>query len=265
MAERLRCFVVDAFTRRRFSGNPAAVVPLERWPGDDVLAGIAAEMKHSETAFFAPEGDAFRLRWFTPKVEVELCGHATLATAHVILSVLELARDRVGFETKSGRLEVERDGDALAMDLPVRVPVTTPVDDRVVEALGRRPTAMLQARDVIAVYDDAAHVRALEPDLPAIAALKDVFAVCVTAPGDAADRIDFVSRFFAPAKGVPEDPVTGSAHCSLAPYWANRLGKTRLEARQLSARGGELACTMRGDRVVLTGEAVLVLEGTLLV
>jgi len=265
--QRLRTFVVDAFTTKRFEGNPAAVVPLDAWLPDATLAAIARENNLSETAFFVPEGDAFRLRWLTPKVEVDLCGHATLASAFVVLRHLEPARRDVTFLTRSGPLHVARDEDALAMDFPARPPET--VDDEALlravgDALGKAPRALLRARDVVATFDHAADVRALAPDMAKLAALAGVFAVVATAPGDGEDAdVDFVSRFFAPAKGVPEDPVTGSAHCTLAPHWCARLGKDVLEARQVGPRGGAMRCTLRGDRVSLRGHAVLVTEGTM--
>jgi PhzF family phenazine biosynthesis protein len=258
-----RLFVVDAFTREPFAGNPAAVVPLDRWPSDEMLHAIAAEMNLSETAFFVPEDDALRLRWFTPTVEVDLCGHATLASAFVVMNVLERDREEVRFRTKSGALRVTRDGDGFAMDFPSLPAEPVPTIAAIADALGRPPVSMLRSRDVVvAVYAHAAEVRALTPDFAAIGAVSDVHAVSVTAPGDGAD-VDFVSRFFAPREGIPEDPVTGSAHCTLAPYWSSRLGKTRLAARQVGRRIGELHCAIAQDRVILSGSAVLVIAGAL--
>lgn len=262
----LPCFQVDAFTARPFAGNPAAVCPLEAWLPDAVMQAVAAENAVSETAFFVRRADGdFDLRWFTPAVEVDLCGHATLASAFVLFDRLEPGRSRVRFHTRSGPLEVERAPSGLAMDLPARPPFPAPADlDGLARALGQRPSAALRARDLVAVFDRAETVRGLEPDLAAVAAL-DAFAVAATAPGGgASDRdVDFVSRFFAPAKGVPEDPVTGSAHSTLVPYWGERLGKTELRARQVSRRGGELACEWRGERVRLIGQAVLVKTGAI--
>lgn len=258
---RLRCFVVDAFTARPFAGNPAAVVPLSSWLPDATLQSIAAEMNLSETAFFVAEGEGHRLRWFTPRVEVDLCGHATLASAFALMTELEPARTRATFATRSGPLVVTREGDMFAMDFPSRPPRPIAFDEAVARALGARPVGMLRGRDVVCVFERGEEVRRLTPDFAAIAALPDTFAVCVTAPGDG--EPDFVSRFFAPAKGVPEDPVTGSAHCTLAPYWAERLGKTALRAAQVGPRGGALTCTLHGDRVTLGGRAVLVVDGTL--
>lgn len=256
-------YQVDAFTSRPFAGNPAAVCPLEAWLPDEALLAIAAENNLSETAFFVRQGGRVDLRWFTPAVEVDLCGHATLAAGFVLLTRLDPALPEVAFQTRSGQLLVRRDGDELRLDLPARPPVAAEVSDALAEALGARPAAAVRARDLIAVFDRAEEVRALRPDMARIAAL-DTFAVGVTAPGTGADAdVDFVSRFFAPAKGVPEDPVTGSLHCSLVPYWAGRLGRAALAARQVSRRGGELRCALAGDRVELGGQAVLVIEGTL--
>jgi PhzF family phenazine biosynthesis protein len=264
----LPCYQVDAFAARPFVGNPAGVCPLAAWLPDQVMQAVAAENAVSETAFFVPRTDGdFDLRWFTPEVEVDLCGHATLASAFVLFEKLEPERARVRFHTRSGPLEVERDQGGLAMDLPARPPVPASAEaiEGLARALGRRPIAALRARDLMAVFDSAADVRALRPNLPAVAAL-DTFAVIATGPGGGEDRdVDFVSRFFAPAKGVPEDPVTGSAHSTLVPYWAERLGRNRLRARQVSRRGGELHCEWRGERVRLVGQAVLVKTGAIFV
>ncbi len=263
----LPCHQVDAFTRRPFAGNPAGICPLDAWLPEATMQAVAAENAVAETAFFVrrPDGD-FDLRWFTPETEVDLCGHATLASAFFLFERLEPARRHVRFHTRSGPLEVERDGDGLAMDLPARPPVPAgDVMDALASALGRRPVAALRARDLMAVFDSAEEVRALRPDVAAVAAL-DAFAVIVTAPGGGADDdVDFVSRFFAPAKGVPEDPVTGSAHCTLVPYWGERLGRTQLRGRQVSRRSGDIACEWRGDRVRLVGHAVLVKTGAVFV
>ncbi|HET7593818.1 MAG TPA: PhzF family phenazine biosynthesis protein [Stellaceae bacterium] len=260
---RLPIYQVDAFTDRLFGGNPAAIVPLEQWLPDQTLQAIAAENNLAETAFFVPEGDSYALRWFTPTVEVDLCGHATLASAYVIFRFLDPRREQVDFRTlKAGTLSVKRQGEALAMDFPSRpaTPVTMP--ETLAAALGKRPASVLAARDYLAVYEQPEEVAALAPDFAALARL-DRFAVIVTAPGR--DGVDFVSRFFAPAQGIDEDPVTGSSHCTLTPYWAKRLGKTRLEARQISRRGGALTCTLAGERVVMAGRCVLYLEGTITV
>ncbi|HEU4534984.1 MAG TPA: PhzF family phenazine biosynthesis protein [Polyangiaceae bacterium] len=257
-------YQVDAFSGRPFGGNPAAVCVLEAFPDDATMAAIAAENNLSETAFLVRQGEDYALRWFTPTVEVDLCGHATLASGLVVTGELEPGRARVRFHTRSGVLEVERRGDELSLDLPARAPAPAAPPAGLEEALGAAPAATLRARDVVAVFERAEQVRALRPDSRAIAALEDTFAVCVTAPGTGDDAdVDFVSRFFAPARGVPEDPVTGSAHCSLVPYWATRLGRVELRARQVSARGGELTTALRGERVELRGRAVVVVRGTM--
>jgi PhzF family phenazine biosynthesis protein len=257
---------VDAFTARPFGGNPAAVCPLETWLPDETMQAIAAENNLAETAFFVrrPDGDDFDLRWFTPRTEVDLCGHATLASAWVLMREIDPSRTRVVFHTKSGPLAVVRRGDELAMDLPARPPAPIETPAALTSALGKRPASTLRARDLVAVFAQAEEVRGLVPDMAAIEALEGVFAVCVTGPGTGADAdVDFVSRFFAPAKGIAEDPVTGSSHSTLVPYWAERLGKNTLRARQVSARVGELGCALEGERVVLTGRAVVVLRGTM--
>ena len=250
---------VDAFARRPFEGNPAAVCPLSAPLSDERMARIAAENNLSETAFCVerPDGD-WDLRWFTPTVEVQLCGHATLAAAHVLLG----DRPSIRFHTRSGPLTVRRSGDALAMDLPALPPGDVIDDAEVVAALGVEVIALHQVRQVhgarylLAEVPDAGVVRSMAvPDLGRTN-------VIVTARGDTAD-LDFVSRFFAPGSGVPEDPVTGSAHCTLTPFWAARLGRDRLAARQVSRRGGDLICTLCADRVELIGHAVTVKEAVL--
>jgi predicted PhzF superfamily epimerase YddE/YHI9 len=256
---RVPLYQVDAFTGTLFRGNPAAVCPLERWLDDTTLQAIAAENNLAETAFFVPRGDDYDLRWFAPASEVDLCGHATLASAFVLFDRLAYRRPSITFHTKSGPLVVARDGGRLVMDFPSRPPVPCPAPAGLSEALRARPRETLRARDLVAVFDDEDQVRALRPDMEAVARL-DTFAVAATARGRA---VDFVSRFFAPRAGVPEDPVTGSSHCSLVPLWAGRLGKGSLLAHQVSPRGGEIRCELRGDRVRLSGEAVLYLEGTI--
>ncbi len=258
---RLPLYQIDAFTDRRFAGNPAAVVVLEEWLPDEMLQAIAAENNLSETAFLLREGGDYALRWFTPTVEVDLCGHATLASAYAVFRFREPARDSVGFRTlKAGRLSVTRRGDLLAMDFPARPPRPCAAPEGLAEALGKAPEAVLAARDTLAVYARQEDVAALEPDIAALGRLA-CEAVLVSAPGEGG--VDFVSRYFAPRYGIPEDPVTGSAHCTLVPYWAERLGKRTLAARQLSRRGGELLCELMGDRVGIGGHCALYLEGTI--
>jgi len=256
---RLPIYQVDAFTDSLFGGNPAAVCPLEAWLPDAAMQAIAAENNVSETAFFVRDGGDYALRWFTPTVEVDLCGHATLAAGHVVFHYLEPQRKTVSFHTlKAGTLIVTRRADMLVMDFPARPASPAPPPPGLFAALGGAPREVLRARDHLIVYDTAAEIVALNPDLAALAKV-DCWAAIVTAPGESG--VDFVSRFFAPAQGVPEDPVTGSAHCTLVPYWAKRLGKMQLEARQLSRRGGALYCALQGDRVNIGGRAVVYLDG----
>jgi predicted PhzF superfamily epimerase YddE/YHI9 len=256
---RLPIYQVDAFAESLFAGNPAAVCPLEAWLPDATMQAIAAENNLAETAFFVREGGDYVLRWFTPTIEVDLCGHATLASGHVVMRFIEPRRQSVSFRTmKAGTLVVSRRGDMLVMDFPARPASPADAPAGLLAALGGAPREVLRARDHLVVYDSAAEIAALNPDLAALAKVQ-CWAAIVTAPGE--NGIDFVSRFFAPAQGVPEDPVTGSSHCTLTPYWAKRLGKTELEARQLSRRGGALRCTLSGDRVSIAGCAVLYLEG----
>jgi PhzF family phenazine biosynthesis protein len=254
---KLPMYQVDAFTGSPFHGNPAAVVIMKEWLPEETMQAIAAENNLSETAFLHPRGNAFEIRWFTPKVEVDLCGHGTLASAHVVFDNGLAHGDEVQFAAKVDVLKVRRDGRLLVMDFPTRPADSIPMDERVVQALGARPKALLKSRDLMAVYDSEEQVAGLTPDLALVSAL-DESAVIVTAPGR---KVDFVSRFFAPAVGVPEDPVTGSSHCTLIPYWSARLGRKTLMARQLSARGGELHCEDRGTRVSIGGEAVCYLRG----
>ena len=257
---KLRLYQVDAFASRAFAGNPAAVVPLERWLDDATLQAIAAENNLSETAFFVGSGGEHHIRWMTPASEVDLCGHATLASAFVVFTELERGRTEVRFRSKSGPLRVTADGSRLALDFPSRPPEPAEAAlPALAAALGARPSAALASRDYLAVFDSEDEVRALRPDTAKVAAL-DRMAVIATAPGR---DCDFVSRFFAPAVGVPEDPVTGSAHCTLVPYWAGRLGRKSLFARQVSARGGELWCEDRGERVGIAGHCAKYLEGTI--
>jgi len=254
---KLPLYQLDAFTNRLFGGNPAAVVLLEDWLSDGVLAAIAAENNLAETAFVIPRAEVSPLRWFTPAVEVDLCGHATLAAADVLFRYRFTQRDRLVFGTKSGELAVTREGALLKMDFPARPGKPVAVTDALAAALGARPREAYLARDLLAIFGAESEIRSLRPDFARVAAL-DAFAVIVSAPGDS---VDFVSRFFAPGAGVPEDPVTGSSHCTLAPYWAARLSKNRLIAKQLSARGGDLLCELRGERVVIAGQVVEYLRG----
>ena len=260
----LEVFQVDAFADRPYVGNPAAVVPLTGPRDEEWMRAVAREMNLSETAFLYPEGDAYRLRWFTPAVEIELCGHATLATAHVLWETGRLAPGATArFQTLSGLLTAERNGEWIELDFPVNP--ASPVDPQagLAEALGAAPTYAGKSRfDYLLELATPGEVRALAPDFSRLRTLP-VRGVIVTARGDGAPY-DFVSRFFAPGSGIDEDPVTGSAHCTLTPFWAERLGKHEMLAYQASARGGILRVRLAGDRVKLGGQAVTVLAGTLL-
>ncbi|MFC3165960.1 PhzF family phenazine biosynthesis protein [Ciceribacter thiooxidans] len=256
---RVPMFQVDAFTNRRFAGNPAAVMLLDDFLEDAALQAIAAENNLAETAFLVPYGDDYRLRWFTPTVEVPLCGHATLASAAVVMERLSPQRRRVVFHSTSGALTVDRRSDVYVMNFPARP--TEPVEPPpgLTEALGARPVeAVTDHFNYLVLLETAGQVRRLAPDMAAINRL-DRTGVIVTAPGD--DGYDFVSRYFAPAKGIPEDPVTGGAHCALTPYWAERLGKTDFRAFQASRRGGEIGCRLLGERVELAGGCVFYHKG----
>jgi len=256
---KLKQFQIDAFTDRVFGGNPAAVCPLESWPDDNILQSIAEENNLSETAFFVSTGNDFELRWFTPIREVDLCGHATLASAHVILEHIGHPADYVIFKTRSGDLAVKKNGNMLEMDFPLLAPKPCAAPEHLIEGLGKTPVEVLEAQDYIAVYGDEATIRSIVPDQVLLNRL-DLRGVCITAPGDS---VDFVSRFFAPKFGIPEDPVTGSAHCELAPYWASKLNKNDLKARQVSKRGGELYCRVEKEkgRIFISGQAVTFMIG----
>ena len=253
---KLQQYQVDAFTDRIFGGNPAAVVPLASWLDDSLLQAIAEENNLSETAFFVPSHNGFSLRWFTPLAEVELCAHATLAAAHVIFVHSDYRQNRITFTTRSGELTVERSDGQLQMDFPACVPKPCELPDLLYQALGQKPVQLLAADDYLAVFDNESKVRAVKPDQGLLSKV-GLRGVIITAPGD---TVDFVSRFFAPKLGIPEDPVTGSTHCALAPFWAERFSKSILTAKQLSRRGGDIICEVRGDRVRLTGSAVTFME-----
>jgi PhzF family phenazine biosynthesis protein len=253
----LAMYQVDAFTGRLFGGNPAAVVLLEEELPAATMQAIAAENNLSETAFVLPEEGAYRLRWFTPKVEVGLCGHATLGAAHVLFEIGAAGGDSVRFETESGTLTVSKEGDLLSMNFPALPPEPVAKTQELVRVLGATPIEVHAARDLMAVFETQEEIIGLTPDFVKLA-LMEPFAVIVTAPGN---DVDFVSRFFAPKVGIDEDPVTGSAHCTLIPYWAKRLGKEKLHALQVSKRGGELFGEQLGERVAIKGRAVEYLRG----
>ncbi|HKT32884.1 MAG TPA: PhzF family phenazine biosynthesis protein [Gammaproteobacteria bacterium] len=255
---RIPIYQIGAFTGERFCGNPAAVCPLEEWLPDELMQKIAAENNLSETAFFVPQTDSYQLRWFTPTTEVDLCGHATLASAYVIARILKLRMRRIAFTSNSGPLVVDVDGDLIRLDFPADPPHPVAPPPGLELALGFAAQEVQGSRlQYLLVLAAEVKVRGFKPDMPMLARL-DYKGVIVTAAGE---DCDFVSRFFAPRLGVPEDPVTGSAHCVLVPYWAARLGKNKLHARQLSPRGGELFCEAHGARVWMAGRAVKYLEG----
>jgi PhzF family phenazine biosynthesis protein len=254
-------YQVDAFTSQRFHGNPAAVVVTETWLAVDVMRAVAAENNLAETAFIVRSGERFGIRWFTPTVEIDLCGHATLASAHVLFEHDYAHGDRIEFTYGGGMLSVARDGKRLVLDFPSRPPARTHAEAELGAAVGAMPIETHAAKAQMAVYATEKDILALAPNMTAVAKLAG-YGLIVTAPGS---DCDFVSRFFAPQSGVPEDPVTGSAHCTLIPYWSRRLGKTRLHARQLSARGGELWCEDLGERVKIGGYAASYLVGKITV
>ncbi|MGZ4734280.1 MAG: PhzF family phenazine biosynthesis protein [Acidimicrobiia bacterium] len=256
-------FVVDAFTETAFGGNPAAVCLLDAPAEPEWMQAVAEEMNHSETAFVVPAGAEFGLRWFTPAVEVPLCGHATLASAHVLWDGWLPLDVSARFQTASGLLTCTRAGDLIEMDLPADVPEPVPVTPELTDALGIEISEAATSRvGKLVAVTDAAAVRAVAPDFAAIARL-DAAGVIVTAESDTSE-VDFISRYFAPGVGIDEDPVTGAAHCALAPFWAARLGRTELVGYQASERGGTVRCRVDGDRVVLGGHAVTVTRGELL-
>lgn len=261
---KLEIFQVDAFTSKPFGGNPAAVVPLTEWLPDETMLKIAGENNLSETAFFVKEGDAYHIRWFTPTIEVNLCGHATLASAHVIFNCLNSEENYIKFHSdRSGELSVAKDGDLMILDFPSYPMSAIEQSDELAQAVGKVPVRMWESQGnmVFLLMESESDIRALEPDQSALAKI-DFDEVIVMAPGDDSD---FVSRMFAPRIGIPEDPVTGAIHCSLIPYWAEQLNKDKLFARQVSERGGELFCELKGDRVRIGGNATLYLKGEIYV
>lgn len=255
---RIPIYQVDAFTNEQFKGNPAAICPLETWLPDEVMQNIAMENNLSETAFFVQkENNEYELRWFTPTNEIDLCGHATLATAFIVFNNLNPTIDQVKFHTKSGVLEVMKNNGLLTMTFPAREGIRCECPETLIKALGKTPKEVYFARDYLVVLDSEDEIQNLQVDLEELKKL-DGFGVIVTAKGK---EVDFVSRFFAPKAGIDEDPVTGSAHCTLVPYWKHRLNKTDFIALQLSKRGGKLFCKDLEDVIQISGEAVLYLEG----
>lgn len=254
---KLTLYQVDAFANHIFEGNPAAVCPLDEWLPDDLMQNIAMENNLSETAFFVEQGGDYRLRWFTPATEVDLCGHATLASSHVIFEHLGYNQDTIRFDSNSGALQVHKEDDRLVMNFPASVGESVEVPEYLEEAIGLPAQELYKDTDYLYIVENENQVKNLEPDIRLLKKA-DVRGIIVTAPGK---DVDFVSRFFAPGAGVDEDPVTGSAHTMLTPYWASRLGKEEMVARQISKRGGTVYCRMKGDRVELGGHACTVMQG----
>ena len=260
----LSIYQVDAFTKKPLSGNPAAVCPLTEWLADDLMLKIAAENNLSETAFFIKRNDDYEIRWFTPTIEINLCGHATLATSYVIFNCLNLEEKRIKFySARSGDLSVEKQGDVLVLDFPKYDLSDGEIPESLARAVGKMPKQFWETQGNMAMllFETEDDILNLQPDMSALSRLP-YDEVIVTAKGTDAD---FVSRLFAPRIGIAEDPVTGATHCSLIPYWAEKLGKEKLYARQLSARGGELFCELNGDRVKIGGNAALYLKGEIYV
>ena len=252
-------YQIDAFANKAFEGNPAAVCPLNSWLPDELMQSIAAENNLAETAFFVPEGTGYFIRWFTPITEVDLCGHATLASAYVLFNILDFNGDKIDFDSKSGILSVSRDGDSLIMDFPSQPPEPCDTPKEIIEAFGMMPNECLKYEDYVVIFDNAEQVQMADPDFEILKKL-DCRGVIISS---LSEEYDFVARFFAPNFGIPEDPVTGSAYTRLVPYWAQKTDKTRFRVKQLSSRGGELLCELRDDRVLISGRAVKYLEGSL--
>jgi len=253
-------YIVDAFTSQLFKGNQAGVCPLDEWLPDELMQSIASENNMSETAFFVKQEGYYDLRWFTPESEIDLCGHATLASAFILYDLFDEAAPSIEFHTMSGVLTVERAGDLLEMDFPTRRPEPMPILPQMSQAIGAPVLEAYLSRDMLLILENEQQVKQLEPDMDLVATFPDCLGVIVSAPGES---VDFVSRFFAPGAGIAEDPVTGSSHCTLIPYWSERLGKNELIAQQLSKRGGTLYCKYCNDRVKIAGKATLYLTGTL--
>jgi PhzF family phenazine biosynthesis protein len=257
----LKLYQIDAFANKTFEGNPAAVVPLESWIGDDLLQSIAAENNLSETAFFVKEADGYRLRWFTPEVEVDMCGHATLASAYVLFECMGYRRETISFQTRSGLLRVKKEKDRYAMDFPLQAITPCAMEDEMQRIFGVKPLAVFASMDYIVIFEKEEDVLNANPDMECLKKL-DLRGVCISA-GAKGKAYDFVLRFFAPKYGIEEDPVTGSALTQLVSYWSKVLQKEHFLAKQVSERGGEVQCEMVGDRVLLKGRAVKYLEGAI--
>ncbi len=253
-------YQIDTFTGNLFSGNPAAVCPLEKWLDESILQSIAAENNQSETAFFVKESNAYRIRWFTPVCEVDLCGHATLASAYVYFRYTNSESETIKFLSRSGELNVTKNADLLSLNLPSKNPKSSKLSQDIIDAVNIEPIEVFKSDDYILIYDNQDQIIQLDPIMEKLKDI-DLRGVIVSAPGISCD---FVSRFFAPKFGINEDPVTGSAHCSLVPYWSDKLGKNTLHAIQLSKRGGELFCEMKGDRVIISGKVVEYMNGQII-
>jgi PhzF family phenazine biosynthesis protein len=256
---KLDIYQIDAFAEKKFEGNPAAVVPLEEWLPGSVMQAIAAENNLSDTAFFVPLEKGFQIRWFTPYKEVSLCGHATLASAYVLFNLLGCEEKVLSFESLSGVLLVSQEGNLLTLDFPVQAPTNCNIPAPLIVGLGKVPLACLQHDDYVAVFEKEEDVLSITPDHEALKQL-ELRCVIATAPSS---EFDFIARVFAPKFGIPEDPVTGSAYTQLIPYWSDKLGKSKLEAKQVSSRGGKLHCELKGDRVLISGSAVTYMIGSI--
>ncbi|MGR3809901.1 PhzF family phenazine biosynthesis protein [Jiulongibacter sp. NS-SX5] len=255
---KLKIYQADAFTSKVFGGNPAAIIPLEDWLSDELMQNIALENNLSETAYVVKKADRYEIRWFTPTIEVNLCGHATLAAAHILFEELNESGNIIHFDSKSGPLSVSRDSRGLTLDFPTEKPQAGSLPEGLADCFNVSATETLIAgEDFFLVYQSEEEVKSLNPDFNKLAHIKCRGVIC-TAPGN---EVDFVSRFFAPAAGINEDPVTGSAHVKLCPYWSERLGKQELTAWQTSARKGELICQDKGERTLISGSAVTYLKG----
>jgi PhzF family phenazine biosynthesis protein len=250
-------YQIDAFASKLFEGNPAAVCPLDEWLPNKTMQSIAEENNLSETAFFVPKENGLQIRWFTPKGEVDLCGHATLATAFVLFNILGYKRDKIEFDSRSGLLIVTKDNERIVMDFPAQPPVLCDIPKEIVKAFNIAPIECLKSEDFIVVFEREIDIETAKPDFEQLTKL-DLRGVIITAKSS---RYDFIARFFAPKYGIPEDPVTGSAYTQLAPYWASKIGSKRFRVKQVSSRGGELTCEIVNDRVLISGKAVKYLEG----
>ncbi len=254
---KLSIYQIDAFAENPFEGNPAAICPLEEWLSDELMQSIAEENNLSETAFFVPTEQGFHIRWFTPDTEVDICGHATLASAYVIFTILGYKGEEINFESKSGPLKVTNNEGLMVMDFPSQPPIKCEMPDGIAQAFNITPIECLKAEDYIVVFSGEEEVRAVQPKLAALMDI-DLRGVAITAKSN---KYDFISRFFAPKLGINEDPVTGSAHTQLVPYWSTVLGDTKFHAKQVSPRGGELFCELQKDRVLIAGKAIMYLAG----